>query len=118
MLAFQGKNLFRFLNETSYNWCRFLILLDVKVRTALSQSVLICFLPTKRIVITKFLIRLTTARMGINFVKFRKESMMHKTEATVLLIKNARKACDSEADILQQPLFYMDLYDLLIDWHK
>ena len=27
LLVFQGKNLFRFLNETSYNWSRFLLLL-------------------------------------------------------------------------------------------
>ena len=34
LLAFQEKNLFRFLNETSYNWSKFLLLLAVKVTTA------------------------------------------------------------------------------------
>jgi hypothetical protein len=31
LLVFHGKNLFRFLNETSYNWNRFLLLLAAKV---------------------------------------------------------------------------------------
>lgn len=38
LLVFQGKNLFRFLNEVSYNWRRFLMLLAVKVTSVLTGS--------------------------------------------------------------------------------
>lgn len=37
LLVFQGKNLFRFLNEVSYNWSRFLMLFAVKVTSAFDR---------------------------------------------------------------------------------
>ena len=37
LLVFLGKNLFRFLNEVSYNWRRFLMLLAVRVTSAFDR---------------------------------------------------------------------------------
>ncbi len=166
LLAFHGKNLFRFLNskhkdqavskntyyrflnETSYNWSKFLLLLAVKVTTAfdtltrpervkvliLDDSVIkrnrsksvellarvfdhvehkcqkgftlltlgwsdgYSFIPTGFNMLSS-----ANKRNRINDVsnqidhrtngyKFRKESMMHKTDAAILLIQNALKA--------------------------
>lgn len=166
LLAFQGKNLFRFLNskhkeqavskntyyrflnETSYNWSKFLLLLAVKVTSAfdtltrtervkvliLDDSVmkrnrskavelLACvydhvehkcqkgftlltlgwsdgysFIPTGFNMLSSASKsnRYNEASDKIdhrtNGYKFRKESMMHKTEAAILLIKNALQA--------------------------
>lgn len=166
LLAFQGKNLFRFLNskhkdqtvskntyyrflnETSYNWSKFLLLLAVKVTTAFDTltrpervKVLILddsVIKRNRSKSVELLARIydhvehkcqkgfTLLTLGwsdgysfiptgfnmlssanksnrynevssqidhrTNGYKFRKESMMHKTEAAVLLIKNALKA--------------------------
>ena len=166
LLAFQGKNLFRFLNskhkdqavskntyyrflnETSYNWSKFLLLLAVKVTTAFAtltrpERVNVLILDDSVIkrnrsksvellariydhVDHKFQKGFTLLTLGwsdgysfiptgfnmlssankanrynevsdkidhrTNGYKFRKESMMHKTQAAVLLIKNALKA--------------------------
>ena len=166
LLAFQGKNLFRFLNskhkdqavskntyyrflnETSYNWSKFLLLLAVKVTTAFDtltrpERVKVLILDDSVIkrnrsnsvellariydhVEHKFQKGFTLLTLGwsdgysfiptgfnmlssanksnrynevssqidhrTNGYKFRKESMIHKTEAAVLLIKNALKA--------------------------
>lgn len=166
LLAFQGKNLFRFLNskhkdqavskntyyrflnETSYNWSRFLLLLAVKVITAFDTltrpervKVLILddsVIKRNRSKSVELLARIydhvehkcqkgfTLLTLGwsdgysfiptgfnmlssanksnryneissqidhrTNGYKFRKESMMHKTDAAMLLIKNALKA--------------------------
>ena len=166
LLAFQGKNLFRFLNskhkdqavskntyyrflnETSYNWSKFLLLLAVKVTTAFATltrpervNVLILddsIIKRNRSKSVELLARIydhvdhkfqkgfTLLTLGwsdgysfiptgfnmlssankanrynevsdkidhrTNGYKFRKESMMHKTQAAVLLIKNALKA--------------------------
>lgn len=166
LLAFQGKNLFRFLNskhkdqavskntyyrflnETSYNWSKFLLLLAVKVTTAFDtltrpERVKVLILDDSVIkrnrsksvellariydhVDHKFQKGFTLLTLGwsdgysfipvgfnmlsstnkanrynevsdkidhrTNGYKFRKESMMHKTDAAILLIKNALKA--------------------------
>ena len=166
LLAFQGKNLFRFLNskhkdqavskntyyrflnETSYNWSKFLLLLAVKVTTIFDTltrparvKVLILddsVIKRNRSKSVELLARIydhvehkcqkgfTLLTLGwsdgysfiptgfnmlssankanrynevsdkidhrTNGYKFRKESMMHKTQAAVLLIKNALKA--------------------------
>jgi hypothetical protein len=166
LLAFQGKNLFRFLNskhkdqavskntyyrflnETSYNWNKFLLLLAVKVTTAFDTltrpervKVLILddsVIKRNRSKSVELLARIydhvehkcqkgfTLLTLGwsdgysfiptgfnmlssanksnrynevssqidhrTNGYKFRRESMMHKTDAAVLLIKNALKA--------------------------
>ena len=166
LLAFQGKNLFRFLNskhkeqavskntyyrfvnETSYNWSKFVLLLAVKVTSAfdsltrlerikvliLDDSVikrnrsktferLACvfdhvenrcqkgftlltlgwsdgysFIPTgfNMLSSAKKRNRYNEVSKDIdhrtNGYKFRKESMMHKTDAAILLIKNALNA--------------------------
>ena len=166
LLAFQGKNLFRFLNskhkdqavskntyyrflnETSYNWSKFLLLLAVKVTTAfdaltrpervkvliLDDSVIkrnrsksvellarICdhvehkcqkgftlltlgwsdgysFIPTGFNMLSsanksnRYNEVSSQVDHRTNGYKFRKESMMYKTEAAILLIKNALKA--------------------------
>lgn len=163
LLAFQGKNLFRFLNskhkdqavskntyyrflnETSYNWSKFLLLLAVKVTTAFDSltrpervKVLILddsVIKRNRSKTVELLARVfdhvehkcqkgfTLLALGwsdgysfiptgfnmlssaeksnrynevssdidhrTNGYKFRKESMMHKTDAAILLIKNA-----------------------------
>lgn len=166
LLAFQGKNLFRFLNskhkdqavskntyyrflnETSYNWSKFLMLLAVKVTSALNTltrpervNVLILddsIIKRNRSKTVELLARVydhvehkcqkgfTLLTLGwsdgysfiptgfnmlssanqsnrynevsenidhrTNGYKFRKESMMHKTDAAILLIKNALHA--------------------------
>ena len=166
LLAFQGKNLFRFLNskhkdqavskntyyrflnETSYNWSKFLLLLAVKVTTAFDtltrpERVKVLILDDSVIkrnrsnsvellariydhVEHKFQKGFTLLTLGwsdgysfiptgfnmlssanksnrynevssqidhrTNGYKFRKESMIHKTEAAILLIKNTLKA--------------------------
>ena len=166
LLAFQGKNLFRFLNskhkdqavskntyyrflnETSYNWSRFLLLLAVKVTTIFDTltrparvKVLILddsVIKRNRSKSVELLARIydhvehkyqkgfTLLTLGwsdgysfiptgfnmlssanksnrynevssqmdhrTNGYKLRKESMMHKTDAAVLLIRNALKA--------------------------
>ena len=166
LLAFQGKNLFRFLNskhkdqavskntyyrflnETSYNWSRFLMLLAVKVTTAFDtltrpERVKVLVLDDSVIkrnrsrsvellariydhVEHKFQKGFTLLALGwsdgysfiptgfnmlssattsnryneadnridhrTNGYRFRKESMMHKTDAAILLIKNALNA--------------------------
>lgn len=166
LLAFQGKNLFRFLNskhkdqavskntyyrflnETSYNWSKFLMLLAVKVTTAFDtltkpERVKVLILDDSVIkrnrsksvellarvfdhVEHKFQKGFTLLTLGwsdgysfiptgfnmlssatkrnrynevsdqidhrTNGYKFRKESMMHKTDAAVLLIRNALNA--------------------------
>ena len=166
LLAFQGKNLFRFLNskhkdqtvskntyyrflnETSYNWSKFLLLLAVKVTTAFDTltrpervKVLILddsVIKRNRSKSVELLARIydhvehkcqkgfTLLTLGwsdgysfiptgfnmlssanksnrynevssqmdhrTNGYKLRKESMMHKTDAAVLLIRNALKA--------------------------
>lgn len=166
LLAFQGKNLFRFLNskhkdqavskntyyrflnETSYNWSKFLLLLAVKVTTAFDtltrpERVKVLILDDSVIkrnrsksvellariydhVDHKFQKGFTLLTLGwsdgysfiptgfnmlssaneanrynevsdkinhrTNGYKFRKESMMHKTDAAILLVKNALKA--------------------------
>src|SRR5574344_2588188 len=166
LLVFQGKNLFRFLNskhkdqtvskntyyrflnETSYNWSKFLLLLAVKVTTAFDTltrpervKVLILddsVIKRNRSKSVELLARIydhvehkcqkgfTLLTLGwsdgysfiptgfnmlssanksnrynevssqidhrTNGYKFRRESMMHKTDAAVLLIKNALKA--------------------------
>lgn len=166
LLAFQGKTLFRFLNskhkdqavpkntyycflnETSYNWSKFLLLLAIKVTAAFDtltrpERVKVLILddsvikrnrsksvePLARIydhvgdkcqkgftlltlgwsdgysfIPTGFNILSSANKSNrynevsaqidhrTNGYKFRKESMMHKTQAAVLLIKNALKA--------------------------
>ena len=166
LLAFQGKNLFRFLNskhkdqavskntyyrflnETSYNWSKFLLLLAVKVTTTFDTltrparvKVLILddsVIKRNRSKSVELLARIydhvehkcqkgfTLLTLGwsdgysfiptgfnmlssanksnrynevssqidhrTNGYKLRKESMMHKTDAAVLLIRNALKA--------------------------
>ena len=166
LLAFQGKNLFRFLNskhkelavskntyyrflnETSYNWSRFLLLLAVKVTTAFDSltrpervKVLVLddsVIKRNRSKTVELLARVfdhvehkyqkgfTLLTLGwsdgysfiptgfnmlssaeksnrynevssdmdhrTNGYKFREESMMHKTDAAILLIKNALNA--------------------------
>ena len=166
LLVFQGKNLFRFLNskhkdqavskntyyrflnETSYNWGRFLLLLAVKVTTVfhsltrpervnvliLDDSVIkrnrsksvellarvydhaehkcqkgftlltlgwsdgYSFIPTGFNLLSsanksnRYNEISDTVDRRSNGYKVRKESMMHKTEAAVLLIKNALNA--------------------------
>ena len=148
LLAFQEKNLFRFLNETSYNWSKFLLLLAVKVTTAFDTltrpervKVLILddsVIKRNRSKSVELLARIydhvehkcqkgfTLLTLGwsdgysfiptgfnmlssanksnrynevsaqidhrTNGDKLRKESMLHKTKAAVLLIKNALKA--------------------------
>lgn len=166
MLVFQGKNLFRFLNskhkdlavskntyyrflnETSYNWSKFLLLLAIKVTTAFDSltrpervNVLILddsVIKRNRSKNVELLARIfdhvehkyqkgfTLLTLGwsdgysfiptgfnmlsssnksnrynevtpdidhrTNGFKFRKESMMHKTDAAILLIKNALNA--------------------------
>jgi len=166
LLVFQGKNLFRFLNskhkdlavskntyyrflnETSYNWSRFLLLLAVKVTTAFNtltrpERVKILVLDDSVIkrnrskavellarvydhVEHKYLKGFTLLTLGwsdgysfiptgfnmlssaeksnryqeisdmidhrTNGYKARKESIMHKTDAAILLIKNALNA--------------------------
>ena len=166
LLVFQGKNLFRFLNskhkdqavskntyyrflnETSYNWSRFLLLLAVKVTSAFDaltrpERVKVLVLDDSVIkrnrsksvellarvydhVEHKFQKGFTLLTLGwsdgysfiptgfnllssatksnryneiseqidhrTNGYKFRKESMMHKTDAAILLIKNALNA--------------------------
>ena len=166
LLVFQGKNLFRFLNskhkdqavskntyyrflnETSYNWSRFLLLLAVKVTTAfdaltrpervkvliLDDSVIKCnrskavellarvydhvehkcqkgftlltlgwpdgysFIPTGFNMLSsasksnRFNEVSDKIDHRTNGYKFRKESMMHKTDAAILLIKRALQA--------------------------
>lgn len=166
LLVFQGKNLFRFLNskhkdqavskntyyrflnETSYNWSRFLLLLAVKVTTAFDAltrpervKVLILddsVIKRNRSKAVELLARVydhvehkcqkgfTLLTLGwsdgysfiptgfnmlssasksnrynevsdkndhrTNGYKFRKESMMHKTDAAILLIKRALQA--------------------------
>ena len=163
LLVFQGKNLFRFLNskrkdqavskntyyrflnETSYNWSRFLLLLAVKVTTAfhsltrpervkvlvLDDSVIkrnrskavellariydhvehkyqkgftlltlgwsdgYSFIPTGFNMLSsaensnRYQEISDTIDHRTNGYKARKESMMHKTDAAILLIKNA-----------------------------
>jgi len=166
LLAFQGKNLFRFLNskhkdqavskntyyrflnETSYNWSKFLLLLAVKVTTTFDtltrpERVKVLILDDSVIkrnrsnsvellariydhVEHKFQKGFTLLTLGwsdgysfiptgfnmlssanksnrynevssqidhrTNGYKFRKKSMIHKTEAAILLIKNTLKA--------------------------
>ena len=166
LLAFQGKNLFRFLNskhkelavskntyyrflnETSYNWSRFLLLLAVKVTTAFDSltrpervKVLVLddsVIKRNRSKTVELLARVfdhvehkyqkgfTLLTLGwsdgysfiptgfnmlssaeksnrynevssdmdhrTNGYRFRKESMMHKTDAAILLINNALNA--------------------------
>lgn len=166
LLVFQGKNLFRFLNskhreqavskntyyrslnETSYNWSKFLLLLAVKVTTAFDtltrpERVKVLILDDSVIkrnrsksvellarvfdhVEHKFQKGFTLLTLGwsdgysfiptgfnilssadksnrynevsdqidhrTNGYKFRKESMMHKPDAAILLIKNALNA--------------------------
>ena len=166
LLVFQGKNLFRFLNskhkdqavskntyyrflnEISYNWSRFLLLLAVKVTAAFDsltkpERVKVLILDDSVIkrsrsktvellarvydhVEHKFQIGFTLLALGwsdgysfiptgfnllssatksnrynevsdkidhrTNGYKFRKESMMQKTDAAILLIKNALQA--------------------------
>ena len=166
LLAFQGKNLYRFLNskhkdhavskntyyrflnETSYNWSKFLMLLAVKVTAAFDSltrpervKVLILddsVIKRNRSKTVELLARIfdhvehryqkgfTLLTLGwsdgysfiptgfnmlssaeknnrynevssnidhrTNGYKFRKESMMHKTDAAILLIKNALNA--------------------------
>ena len=166
LLAFQGKNLFRFLNskhkdqavskntyyrflnETSYNWSKFLLLLAAKVTSAFDSltrpervKVLILddsVIKRNRSKTVELLARVfdhvehkcqkgfTLLTLGwsdgysfiptgfnmlssteknnrynevsdkidhrTNGYKFRKESMMHKTDAAILLIKNALKS--------------------------
>ena len=166
LLVFQGKNLFRFLNskhkdqdvskntyyrflnETAYNWSRFLLLLAVKVTTAFDAltrpervKVLILddsVIKRNRSKAVELLARVydhvehkcqkgfTLLTLGwsdgysfiptgfnmlssasksnrynevsdkidhrTNGYKFRKESMMHKTDAAILLIKRALQA--------------------------
>lgn len=166
LLAFQGKNLFRFLNskhkdqavskntyyrflnETSYNWSKFILLLAVKVTAAFDSltrpervKVLILddsVIKRNRSKTVELLARVydhvehkcqkgfTLLALGwsdgysfiptgfnmlssseknnrynevsndidhrTNGYKFRKESMMHKTDAAILLIKNALNA--------------------------
>lgn len=166
LLVFQGKNLFRFLNskhkdqavskntyyrflnETSYNWSKFLLLLAVKVTTSfdsltrpervkvliLDDSVIkrnrsktvellarvfdhvehkyqkgftlltlgwsdgYSFIPTGFNMLSSAnkSNRYNEVSHGIdhhtNGFKFRRESMMHKTDAAILLIKNALNA--------------------------
>ena len=166
LLVFQGKNLFRFLNskhkeqavskntyyrflnETSYNWSRFLMLLAVKVTAAFDaltrpERVKVLILDDSVIkrnrsksvellarvydhVEHKFQRGFTLLTLGwsdgysfiptgfnllssasksnryneiseqidrrTNGYKFRKESMMHKTDAAILLINNALNA--------------------------
>ena len=166
LLVFQGKNLFRFLNskhkdqavskntyyrflnETSYNWSKFLMLLAVKVTTAFNTltrpervKVLVLddsIIKRNRSKTVELLARVydhvehkcqkgfTMLTLGwsdgysfiptgfnmlssatqsnryneisekidhrTNGYKFRKESMMHKTDAAILLIKNALNA--------------------------
>ena len=166
LLVFQGKNLFRFLNskhkdqavskntyyrflnETSYNWSKFLMLLAVKVTAAFNtltrpERVNVLILDDSVIkrnrsktvellarvydhVEHKFQRGFTLLTLGwsdgysfiptgfnmlssaaksnrynevseeidrrTNGYKFRKESMMHKTDAAILLIKNALNA--------------------------
>ena len=166
LLVFQGKNLFRFLNskykdmavskntyyrflnETSYNWSRFLLLLAVRTTTAFNSltrpervKVLILddsvikrnrsktvellarvydhvehrcqkgftlltlgwsdgysFIPTgfNMLSSTEKINRYNEVCSDIDHrtsgFRFRKESMMHKTDAAVLLIKNALNA--------------------------
>ena len=166
LLVFQGRNLFRFLNskhkdqavskntyyrflnETSYNWSRFLLLLAVKVTTAFDAltrpervKVLILddsVIKRNRSKAVELLVRVydhvehkcqkgfTLLTLGwsdgysfiptgfnmlssasksnrynevsdkidhrTNGYKFRKESMMHKTDAAILLIKRALQA--------------------------
>ncbi len=166
LLVFQGKNLFRFLNskykdmavskntyyrflnETSYNWSRFLLLLAVRATTAFNSltrpervKVLILddsvikrnrsktvellarvydhvehrcqkgftlftlgwsdgysFIPTgfNMLSSTEKINRYNEVCSDIDHrtsgFRFRKESMMHKTDAAVLLIKNALNA--------------------------
>ena len=166
LLVFQGKNLFRFLNskhkdqavskntyyrflnETSYNWSKFLMLLAVKVTVALNTltrpervNVLVLddsVIKRNRSKKVELLARIfdhvehkyqkgfTLLTLGwsdgysfiptgfnmlssatqsnrynevsekidhrTNGYKFRKESMMHKTDAAMLLIKNALNA--------------------------
>ena len=166
LLVFQGKNLFRFLNskhkdqavskntyyrflnETSYNWSKFLMLLAVKTTTAFHTltrpervNVLILddsVIKRNRSKNVELLVRVfdhvehkcqkgfTLLTLGwsdgysfiptgfnmlssatqsnryneisekidhrTNGYKFRKESMMHKTDAAILLIKNALNA--------------------------
>ena len=166
LLVFQGKNLFRFLNskrkeqavskntyyrflnETSYNWSKFLLLLAVKVTAAFDKltrpervNVLVLddtVIKRNRSKSVELLARVfdhvehkfqkgfTLLTLGwsdgysfiptgfnmlssaaksnryneisneidrrTNGYKFRKESMMHKTDAAILLIKNALNA--------------------------
>nr|WP_314464383.1 transposase [uncultured Clostridium sp.] len=166
LLAFQGKNLFRFLNskhkdqavskntyyrflnETSYNWSKFLMLLAVKVTAAFDS--LTRPERVKVLILDDSVIKRNHSKMvellarvfdhvehkcqkgftlltlgwsdGYSFIptgfnllssatksnrynevsdkidhrtngyKFRKESMFHKTDAAILLIKNAQNA--------------------------
>lgn len=166
LLVFQGKNLFRFLNskkkdqavskntyyrflnETSYNWSKFLLLLAVKVTAAFDAltrpervNVLVLddsVIKRNRSKAVELLARVydhvehkcqkgfTLLTLGwsdgysfiptgfnmlssasksnrynevsdkidhrTNGYKFRKESMMHKTDAAILLVKNALQA--------------------------
>ena len=166
LLVFQGKNLFRFLNskhkdqavskntyyrflnETSYNWSRFLLLLAVKVTTAINTltrpervNVLVLddsiikrnrskavellarvydhvehkyqkgftlltlgwsdgysFIPTGFNMLSsakksnRYQENSDTIDHRTNGYKARKESIMHKTDASILLIKNALNA--------------------------
>lgn len=143
LLVFQGKNLFRllnskhkeqavskntyyrFLNEASYNWSRFLMLLAVKVASAFDRltrpekvNVLILVdsvIKRNRSKKVELLARvydhverfnlLSSASESnrynevsdsidhrTNGYKFRKSSMMHKTDAAIQLIRNALTA--------------------------
>ena len=130
LLVFQGKNLFRFLNskhkdlavskntyyrflnETSYNWGKFLMLLAVKVTTAFHsltrpERVNVLILDDSVIkrnrsksvellarvydhVEHKFQKGFTLLTLGwSDGYRIRKESMMHKTDAAIQLIENA-----------------------------
>lgn len=189
LLVFQGKNLFhflnskykeqtvsknayyRFLNETSYNWSRFLLLLAVKVITAFDAltrpervKVLILddsVIKRNRSKAVELLARVYDhvehkCQKGFTFLtlgwsdgysfiptgfnmlssasksnrynevsdkiahrtngyKFRKESMMHKTDAAILLIKRALQAGVHAEYVLMDTWFTTE--PMIKDWH-
>ncbi len=128
LLVFQGKNLFRFLNfkhkdqavskntyyrflnETSYNWRKFLLLLAAKVTAAFDR--LTRLERVKVLVLDDSVIKRNRSRKvellaaksnryqeisdGIdhrsNGYKTRKENLMSKTDAAVLMIESALNA--------------------------
>lgn len=97
LLVFQGKNLFRFLNETSYNWKKFLLLLAVKVTSVYDtltrpERVKVLVLDDSVIKRNRYQKMPAGIDCRSNGYKAQKESLMAKTDAAVPMIGQALNA--------------------------